>query len=84
MPGTTTPEPSPFVHVALQASPSASITEMWVVEPSRDERKRSRKPSLVEALEELGGALGLRGVHRRDDARAASGGAGPRSSSPRE
>ena len=46
VPGTTTPEPSPFVQVVLQAMPDASITAMWVVEPSRLERKPCRKPSL--------------------------------------
>ena len=44
VPGTTTPEPSPFVHVTEQAHPSVSITEMWVVDPSRPAMKRSRKP----------------------------------------
>ena len=33
VPGTTTPEPSPFVHVTEQARPSPSTTEMCVVEP---------------------------------------------------
>ena len=44
VPGTITPAPSPFVHVTLHARPSPSMTEMWVVEPSRDARKRSAKP----------------------------------------
>jgi hypothetical protein len=35
VPGTTSPLPSPLVHVAAQAQPSSSIAEMWVVEPSR-------------------------------------------------
>src|SRR3954452_14885737 len=41
VPGTTMPAPSPFVHVTAHARPSASITEMCVVEPRRDARKRS-------------------------------------------
>ena len=38
------PEPSPFVHVTDAARPSPSTTEMCVVPPSREDRKRSRKP----------------------------------------
>ncbi len=49
VPGTTTPEPSPLVHVALHARPSASSTEMCVVAPRREARKRSRKPVLARA-----------------------------------
>ena len=33
VPGTTTPEPSPFVHVTAAARPSASMTLMCVVLP---------------------------------------------------
>ena len=47
VPGTTIPEPSPFVHVTAQARPAPSITEMCVVDPSRDPsepRKSSAKP----------------------------------------
>ena len=52
MPGTTSPQPSPFVHVTAHAQPSSSIAEMWVVEPSRwrNSGVRSR----------------LRRLHRRD------------------
>ena len=57
---------------AARAARRASSTEMWVVEPSREARKRSRKPVLAEALDELRRALGLRRRHRRDDAAAAS------------
>ena len=36
VPGTTIPEPSPLVVVTAHAQPSASSTETWVVEPSRE------------------------------------------------
>src|SRR5258707_738241 len=45
VPGTTTPEPSPLVQVVLHAIPAASITEMWVVEPRRLDRKPCRNAS---------------------------------------
>ena len=67
MPGTTTPEPSPFVQVVLHAVPAASITEMCVVEPSRRE-EALEEARVREALEELRRALGLRRGHRVDDA----------------
>src|SRR5205823_1233082 len=35
VPGTTTPEPSPFEQVTAHAQPSASSTETCVVDPSR-------------------------------------------------
>ena len=38
VPGTSTPEPEPFEQVTLAQVPSASITAMWVVEPSRSAR----------------------------------------------
>ena len=44
VPGTTIPEPSPLVVVTAHAQPSASMIEMWVVEPSREPMKVSRKP----------------------------------------
>ena len=44
VPGTTSPQPSPFVHVTAHAQPSASAAEMCVVAPSRLAVKRSRKP----------------------------------------
>ena len=59
VPGTTTPEQEPFEQVTDAQAPSASITEMWVVLPSRERtsvatessaflaRKRSRKPSVA-------------------------------------
>ena len=47
------PAPSPFVHVTLHARPSPSMTEMWVVEPSRAARKRSAKPGSAQPGDEL-------------------------------
>ena len=44
VPGTTRPEPSPFVHVTEHARPSPSRTEMCVVEPRREASRRSAKP----------------------------------------
>ena len=41
VPGTTMPEPSPFVHVTEHARPSPSMTEMCVVEPIRDASSRA-------------------------------------------
>ena len=38
VPGTSTPEPEPFEQVTAAHIPSASITEMWVVEPSSEAR----------------------------------------------
>src|SRR3954470_6702115 len=42
VPGTTIPDPSPLVVVTLQAQPSASSTDTWVVEPSRELMNDSR------------------------------------------
>ena len=64
VPGTTTPEPSPFVQVALQRRPSASITEMCVVSPKAHREEALEKPLVAEALEEVRRALGLRCAHR--------------------
>ncbi len=36
MPGTTTPEQEPFEQVTDAQAPSASITDTWVVLPSRE------------------------------------------------
>ena len=36
VPGTTTPEQDPLEHVTEAQSPSSSITETWVVLPSRE------------------------------------------------
>ena len=59
VPGTTTPEHEPFEHVTEAHPPSASMTEMWVVLPSRERtsvatvssacfaRNRSRYPSVA-------------------------------------
>ena len=63
VPGTTIPDPSPLEQVTLQAPPAASSTDTCVVEPSREARKRSRKPGIVQAVEEFRGALGLGGGH---------------------
>ena len=49
VPGTTMPEPSPFVHVTEHAQPSPSSTEMCVVEPSRLAMKRVEEAGLGEA-----------------------------------
>ena len=54
VPGTTIPEPSPFVHVTEHAQPSPSSTEMWVVEPSREAMKRSRNPGEASPLRNSG------------------------------
>ena len=45
VPGTMIALPSPVEHVTLQAFPRSSRTEMCVVEPMRDARKRSTNPS---------------------------------------
>ena len=60
MPGTITPEPSPFVHVTAHARPSPSSTEMCVVEPTVRAHELLEEAGAVEALEELrrAGALG--------------------------
>ena len=44
VPGTITPEPSPFVHVTAHARPSRSSTEMCVVDPSCEPMNSSRNP----------------------------------------
>ena len=36
VPGTTTPEHEPFEQVTVAQAPSASITDTWVVFPSRE------------------------------------------------
>ena len=66
MPGTTIPEPSPLEHVTPQAQPSASSTEMCVVEPSREARKRSWKPSWARPSRNSGVARVLRRLHHLD------------------
>src|SRR3954468_10726561 len=55
VPGTTTPEPSPFVQVTEQARPSPSRTEMWVVEPRREASRRSPKPGSTSPPTKAGG-----------------------------
>ena len=67
VPGTTRPEPSPFVHVTEHARPSPSRTEMCVVEPRREASRRSAKPGLDEALDERGRAQRLGLLHDGDD-----------------
>ena len=70
VPGTTMPDPSPFVQVTEQARPAPSMTEMCVVEPMREPsepRNELREALLGESLEELGRALVLRLLHRGDD-----------------
>ena len=54
MPGTTSPQPSPFVHVTAHAQPSSSAAEMWVVAPSRLAVKRSRKPGSASPARKAG------------------------------
>ena len=44
VPGTISPQPSPFVHVTEQAQPASSSTEMCVVAPSRLARNASWNP----------------------------------------
>ena len=73
VPGTTMPEPSPFVQVTEHARPAASTTEMCVVEPIREREQPRAEAGLAEALDELRRARGLRLLHRaHDDARAAA------------
>ena len=36
VPGTTTPEDDPFEQVTVATAPSASMTDTWVVDPSRE------------------------------------------------
>ena len=67
VPGTTTPEPSPLVHVTLQARPSESSTEMCVVEPSFGGEEPLEEALLREPLHELRCALALSRAHRSDD-----------------
>src|SRR5258708_33795443 len=83
VPGTTTPEPSPLVQVVLHAIPAASITEMWVVEPRRLDRKPRRnasaeRPSRNSAVRSDWAAAIASTMTGSD------GGAGPRSRGPRE
>jgi hypothetical protein len=54
VPGTTTPEPSPFVQVTEHAQPSPSSTEMCVVDPSRLAMKRSRNPGSARPVRKPG------------------------------
>ena len=63
MPGTTWPDPSPLEHVTAQAQPSASSTEMCVVEPSRLARNVLGKSGSGKPGHELRGALVLRPAH---------------------
>ena len=69
VPGTTMPEPSPFVHVTEQARPSASMTVRCVVEPIREPSSRAREAGLAEPLDELRRARRLRLLHRAHDER---------------
>ena len=78
VPGTTTPDPSPLVHVALHARPSASITAMCVVEPRRAGSARGSRPGRApRRTREC--ARPARRPSRRSPI-AGVGGAGPRSS----
>ncbi len=52
VPGTTSPEPSPLVHVTAHAQPASSSTEMCVVEPSRLAMNALQEAGLGEPLEE--------------------------------
>ena len=54
MPGTITPQPSPFVHVTEQAQPSASMAEMWVVAPSRPAMNVAPNPGSARASRKAG------------------------------
>ena len=73
VPGTSTPEPEPLEQVTLAHIPSPSITEMWVVEPSRSPARVEAggieearlQPLAVERLGELLAAA-VGGAHRRD------------------
>ena len=67
MPGTITPQPSPFVHVTAHAQPSASMAEMWVVAPSRPAMNVAPNPGSARAVEEGGRPLPLGGFHGGDE-----------------
>ena len=79
VPGTITPEPEPFEQVTDAQAPSASITDRWVVEPSRAVDPLGRlldrvlgEEALqvalgVEAHQELLGARLVRLLHDLDD-----------------
>ncbi len=69
VPGTTTPEPSPFVHVTAHARPAASTTEMCVVDPMREPSRRGAKPGSPSPSTNCRRALGLGRLHRADDRR---------------
>ena len=84
VPGTTTPEPSPLVQVTLHARPSASSTEMCVVEPSLRSEEALEKALLGEALDELRRALGLARIPSRRRTSGKPRRRGPRSSSASE
>ena len=70
VPGTSTPEPEPFEQVTLAHIPSASSTEMWVVEPSRSAAARSspagssRRGLQALAVQGLGEVLAADGAGR--------------------
>ena len=69
VPGTTTPEHDPFEHVTEHAQPSRSSTATCVVDPSGRAARQEPLDELrvVEPVEELGRALGLRPLHRVHD-----------------
>ena len=60
VPGTTTPEHEPFEHVTDAQPPSASMTEMCVVEPRRERSSPATVSSASLAQELLEVALGAR------------------------
>ena len=60
VPGTTTPEPSPLVHVTAHASPSPSSTETCVVEPELRREEALGEARLARPAANSGVRVGLR------------------------
>ena len=70
VPGTTTPEHEPFEQVTVAQPPSASITEMCVVDPSRERTSVATVSSASSARKLLEVALGCPGPSRKSASRA--------------
>ena len=68
VPGTTSPQPSPLVQVTAQARPSASTTEMCVVDPRREARKPRRgSPGAASPSTNSGVRSACTRLHRVDE-----------------
>ena len=68
VPGTTSPEPSPLVHVTAHAPPSPSSTETCVVEPRLGGEEAIGKPGSASPATKAGVRACLRLRHRVDAA----------------